>query len=60
MFIYNIFLGLVIVMSEVLNDDSVFSLLMVGTVWQVDQFYSVYCKQKISRDYLPLYVIGTY
>ena len=48
--------GLVIVMSEVLGDDSVFSLLMVGTVWHVDQFYSVYCKQQVSKVYLPWYV----
>lgn len=47
------FVGLVIVMSESLSDDSVFSLLMVGTVWQIDQFYSIYCKQKSSKMFLP-------
>ena len=45
--------GLVIVMSEALSDDSIFSFLMVGTVWEVDQFYSVFCKQATSKVYLP-------
>lgn len=40
-------------MGEALGDDSVFSLLMVGTVWEVDQFYSIYCKQETSKTYLP-------
>ena len=51
-----LFSGLVIVMSEALSDDSVFSLLMVCTVWEVDQFYSLYCKQITSKLYLPWFV----
>lgn len=45
--------GLVIVMSEALSDDSVFSLLMIGTVWEVDQYFSIFCKQETSKTYLP-------
>ncbi len=48
-----LYVGLVIVMSEALSDDSIFSFLMVGTVWEVDQFYSVFCKQATSKIYLP-------
>ena len=55
--VHSICTGLVIVMSEALSDDSVFSLLMVGTVWEVDQFYSIYCKQETSKIYLPWYVV---
>ena len=52
----DVILGLVIVMSEALGDDSVFSLLMVSTVWEADQFYAVFCRHKISRAYFPMWV----
>ena len=45
--------GLIIVMSEALSDDSVFSLLMVATVWEVDQFYAVYCRNRASKMFFP-------
>ncbi len=45
--------GLIIVMSEALSDDSMFSVLMVATVWEVDQFYSIYCRQDTSKMYFP-------
>eukprot|EP00731_Ephydatia_muelleri_P018618 Em0011g658a len=46
-------IGLIIVMSESLGDDSLFSLLMVATVWEVDQFYIIFCRQPTSRRYFP-------
>jgi hypothetical protein len=49
-----IIIGLVIVMSEALGDNSVFSLLMVATVWEADQFYAVFCQHRISKFYFPL------
>jgi len=48
--------GLIIVMSEALSDDSVFSLLMVTTVWEADQYYAVFCRQEASKKYFPWYV----
>ena len=47
-------LGLVIVMSEALGDDSLFSLLMVATVWEADQFYAVFCKHQVSKTFFPM------
>ena len=48
------YIGLVIVMSEALGDDGFFSLLMVGTVWEADQFYAIFCRHKISKTYFPM------
>ena len=48
--------GLIIVMSEALSDDSLFSILMVFTVWEADQFYAIFCKQDISKQFFPWYV----
>ena len=38
-------------MSEALSDDSMFSLLMMSTVWEADQYYAVFCKQEASKKY---------
>ena len=57
LFFFNLFilsLGLVIVMSEAMGDDSLFSLLMVATVWEADQFYAVFCKHQVSRIFFPM------
>ena len=45
--------GFIIVMSEALSDDSMFSLLMVITVWEADQYYAVFCTQEASKTYFP-------
>ena len=52
--IFVVSLGLVIVMSEALGDDSLFSLLMVATVWEADQFYAVFCKHQVSKIFFPM------
>jgi len=44
-------IGFIIVMSEALSDDSVFSLLMMSTVWEADLYYAVFCKQEASKKY---------
>lgn len=49
--------GLIIVMSEALSDDSMFSLLMVATVWEVDQFYAIYCRHQTSKMYFPWWAL---
>lgn len=46
--------GLVIVMSEALGDDSLFSLMMVATVWEADQFYAVFCRHRLSKIFFPM------
>ena len=46
--------GLIIVMSEALGDDSLFSLLMVATVWEADQFFAVFCRHHISKTFFPM------
>ena len=49
-----VLVGLVIVMSEALGDDSMYSLFMISTVWEADQFYAVFCRHKISKAYFPM------
>ena len=37
-----------------MGDDSLFSLLMVATVWEADQYYAVFCRHQISKYFFPM------
>ena len=46
--------GLLIVMSEALGDDGLFSLAMVGTVWEADHFHVLLSRHKLSDRIIAL------
>ena len=45
--------GLVVVMSEMLTDGGFFCLLMLGTVWQADQYFAIFCNSRAAKKYWP-------